>query len=1736
MRFPIVLQVLSLLWLAVPVWAGTNFLCADVAPASPDKAAKITSTQVLGTETIEPDGNLNALVIFAQFAGEGAGNQAPGYAEDLFDPTRRGSFAHFYRTMSFGRLQVGGQALSRRYSSRQAASTYLSPDPTKAGDYGRFVLEILAAADRDIDFGQFDNDGPDGVPNSGDDDGVVDYLFVNLKSAPANFLLGPATGIADLGFERYETEDETPRGRPIRIAGSRRWGTILQAGSYAQTVGVMAHEFGHSLGLPDLFDKTFIHDPDQHPADDGAGIGRWGLMGLGALGWKGNDGPVGFSAWSLAQLGWISVENGRLVEIEQASEQLEIADIFQGGAAYQLLLRQTSSDNITVKREFLLLEQRVRGSHYYNRNLPAEGLLVWHVRPDGGGNSFEQKKLLDLVCADGRYSDRGYPQGRLADPLAGGDNLDFWAHDPVYRETHSGNDGDATDPFDGVRFTRLDRTTNPSTNTTGQVLAKAENGVALNMQRRGDSMLVDVELARWAGVIDQEVQWVGDILIDGDLTIVPGGKVSVQRGARIRVAGRDRLAGGRDPELVEIHIQGDFILPIYVGNNRGPIPFEAAVPGESWYGLIVDPALGSRIELPQDNFVVRDAVAGIVLEGAPEGVFGVVVDEFRVLDSGGTETAGNGDGQPAPGESFQVEVQVSNWTLASYESVWAELSWEGDLLQPTWPQGEAKGTLRTESFRLSSGAKGALALPSLTVSPQALPGQRVEVVVEVRRGSSVTRVGSLLGEATAAWTVQGEYADYPVQIEVPGYDVYDGSVLLDPDQPMEVQVTTSAAGVDMVVHALPNMEPVLEQTMARRGPAVVDGTFSAVFDPPRRGQYLVSFRLRGPQGVSFSPTRLQAVALVERWNPVLILADDPRVGNRRAAVFEAFSRTLRGLDLDYTWLDVADTGAGGGGTLFAPLLNRYLAEGHVVVWLGGLMDAAGQEAFRRFLQQGGKLLLASVELRLSAGIDAFFQDMLYMNKPARTAAARMRFVEGFDATAIDLFAYYGVLDIWPPARPLLLDTGDRITGAYIDAGYKAVYLPFSLNNLQTQDRQRLLDGALRYLYSAPVARANLQVEGLQHSGDLVRLEPLRSRIVVVNAGNQVSGPFGVRYQVATGEQVLYVVEVDQAPLAVGQQRQVDLPDWVPEQAGEMEIRVELVETGQEIQSSAVVRAVRVVGDAGPYIVEELPATTELGNGVGFFDFDGDGDLDLFHVRKGAADQLFSNGEEGFREVAAGAGVNHRGDGRGLAVGDADGDGDLDLYVTNEGPNLFYLNEGDGTFAEAAEALDSPATAQTLADGGSGRSAVFFDYDRDGDLDLYLANARGANRLYANWQGRFSELAAEVGLADDGNSRGAAVGDYDGDGDLDLYVTNQAANRPSRLYRNEGLLPGRRFTPVESEVGLGYQPGEVAGIWADYDDDGDLDLVVGNQVAANKLYRNNAGRFVDAGVDLGGQSVGVALYDYDNDGDLDAATTALEPRAGGDQLFQNNGGVFAPLGLLLGLRTESAGRGLAYGDYDDDGDLDLFVADNARSLLYRNRAAKRRWVRLELQGPEANAQGLGARIAVWSQGQVQFRQVVSGYGYCSQTDARPHLGLDQAGRVDSVRVFWPDGLQTLHRDMPADTLVQLVHPVHSTQVQGPVAAEPGQFALGQNFPNPFNSGTSIDYWVPAEAVGLSLEMAIYNLQGQKIAVVVSGSALAGAGTVRWNGRNQKGRAVASGVYLYRLQVGDWAQTRKLSLVR
>jgi len=387
---------------------------------------------------VHQSGNLGVIAIFASFAGEAPGDlSAPDWATDLFDPDRPGSVSHFYDDMSFGKLAVRGDSAPRLYASDQSSTAYLARDATSLGKSGQFCLEILQKADVDIDFSRYDNDGPDGLPNSGDDDGVVDVVVLMLRSVPARFLVGPATGRANLGLTSDFVTDDPGVSGSIRVGA--RQGIIQQAVTYDRAAATTCHELGHLLGLPDLNDLHHLAEPDLDPSHDAAGIGAWGLMGWGMLGWNGGDGPNSFSGWSRAQLGWTPVS-----QIHDPREAVRLDPVGSGGGVYKIPIEGD---------EHFLLEYRTRSGSYYDRNIPAEGVLIWHVSPGVTEVAGYRRTRVDLECADGQWTDAGYPLGTEPDPNLGGDNLDFWAHDDGYSQTHAGNLGDATDPFDGVSYT-----------------------------------------------------------------------------------------------------------------------------------------------------------------------------------------------------------------------------------------------------------------------------------------------------------------------------------------------------------------------------------------------------------------------------------------------------------------------------------------------------------------------------------------------------------------------------------------------------------------------------------------------------------------------------------------------------------------------------------------------------------------------------------------------------------------------------------------------------------------------------------------------------------------------------------------------------------------------------------------------------------------------------------------------------------------------------------------------------------------------------------------------------------------------------------------------------------------------------------------------------------------------------------------------------------------------------------
>ena len=591
-------------------------------------ALMIGVSPVAAKPTISPQGTSRVVAVFAGFPDEDPElTSPPSYAQNLFDPDLSGSFVHFYHEMSLGKLDLEGTVLPTYYASDRRASEYPLPEYDNRGYFGAFTREVLENADREVGFGRFDNDGPDGLPNSGDDDGYVDFLFILVKSTPAGFLPGDATGIAELGWEEdFITDDPSPSGY-VKIHTDL--GSIQRVGNLTHAVGVMAHEFGHALGLPDLYD-TF-HEGRE---DDSAGIGNWGLMGRGARGWNGNDGPVPFSAWSREQLGWANV-----VEITDDVVGRILKDVATTDTVYK----------ISVGGGYYLIENRQSAMSHYDRKLPQDGLLIWHVEPSKGTNEDEENKKVDLVCADGLYIDRGYPDGTVAAPGSGRDNLDFWAHDEYedYRSDRNGNLGDSTDVFDGVRFTAFTPNTNPS----------SKEGIWIkHIRRRGTDMIADIQVSKWAGSIAEDVTWAGVVNVVGDIVIEEGATLDIYPGTVVRFSPTDARGSGTDPKRCEVDVFGALKM-----TKRGdPITFTTQGRG-TWVGVRLHGPAASIYWYTNPEIRIEDSDHGIFWSEHP-GAKRPKLVRYTVED----RELGNGDGVLNPGETAELVLDVHNWTWSPF--------------------------------------------------------------------------------------------------------------------------------------------------------------------------------------------------------------------------------------------------------------------------------------------------------------------------------------------------------------------------------------------------------------------------------------------------------------------------------------------------------------------------------------------------------------------------------------------------------------------------------------------------------------------------------------------------------------------------------------------------------------------------------------------------------------------------------------------------------------------------------------------------------------------------------------------------------------------------------------------------------------------------------------------------------------------------------------------------------------
>jgi hypothetical protein len=464
-------------------------------------------------------------------------------------------------------------------------------------------------------------------------------------------------------------------------------------------------------------------------------------------------------------------------------------------------------------------------------------------------------------------------------------------------------------------------------------------------------------------------------------------------------------------------------------------------------------------------------------------------------------------------------------------------------------------------------------------------------------------------------------------------------------------------------------------------------------------------------------------------------------------------------------------------------------------------------------------------------------------------------------------------------------------------------------------------------------------------------------------------------------------------------------------------------------------------------------------GAAVADVDGDGWLDLFVTRFDAHDLLFRNRRDGtFEEWSHAAGfAAYDLHSNGAVFGDIDNDGDPDLVVTTIGTgadgvndrNYLFVNDGTGHFEEAALARGA---ANQDANPRLSWSVTWGDFDRDGFLDLHTTEWLGAGhtRLLRNRgaaaPGHFEDVTEAAGLDFEGvNSFASTFVDLDGDGFQDLAVAADFGT--SRLFWNDG---DGSFTDGTAAAGVGTDENGMGSTFGDFDGDGDLDWFVtsifdpnstcstGNCLwgdTGNRLYRNEGGRLFsdatdEAGVRDGAWGWGAAFFDFDNDADLDLAMTngldvvhtTIDDAFNHDamRVWENDGtGQMTEVALEVGVDDTASGKGLLTFDYDADGDLDLFVVNNAgEPRLYRNEAPRRnRWLRLRIEGAQTNRDAVGARVTVWKRkhSAPQVREVGVASHFLGQSERVLHFGFGRGGRrVYRVRVEFPATGQVIER--------------------------------------------------------------------------------------------------------------------------
>jgi len=483
----------------------------------------------------------------------------------------------------------------------------------------------------------------------------------------------------------------------------------------------------------------------------------------------------------------------------------------------------------------------------------------------------------------------------------------------------------------------------------------------------------------------------------------------------------------------------------------------------------------------------------------------------------------------------------------------------------------------------------------------------------------------------------------------------------------------------------------------------------------------------------------------------------------------------------------------------------------------------------------------------------------------------------------------------------------------------------------------------------------------------------------------------------------------------------------------------------------------------------------VGGGAAFLDYDQDGYMDIYTCSgtwvKGFSkseepeelpkNRLYRNNHDGtFEDVTEKAGVGGPWYSMGVTVGDFNNDGYPDIYVSNNGSNTLYQNRGNGTFKDITKRAKVGGNKCSVG-------AVWLDYDNDGLLDLYVGNYLNFDPEYKYYyapdgfpgplaydsqkdvlyhnqgDGIFEDVTEKMGIIDiDGRAMGVGAADYDDDGFVDIYVAND--HTVNFMWHND---QGKGFTDRGVMSGTGFSQGGEATVsmsvdFADYNGDELLDMFISDDNYCS-LYKNlGDGVFSDksyfSGISVAsGQFVGwsSSFFDYDNDGDVDIFKSNGELKhtyGQEDQLFENIGdGKFQDVSVERSkyFREENVGRGACLGDYDNDGDIDVFIVnlDSHSKFIRNNKGNQNNWLTLNLIGQTSNRDAVGSRIKITAGGKVQTAQKKSTTGYLSQNDSRIHFGLAKNDVVEKIEIKWPSGKFQVLENVKANQILTVEEP-------------------------------------------------------------------------------------------------------------